>query len=192
MFSRWGRILFGMLVVVGVFSGPVAGQSLGAGGADMQAVRAEQQQKTKAFLDAELKEGQEFMASIAGKPKGEKIVAIRAFKTAQYEKNCAFREERYQERKVFLQGRSGQAGGMNAVMKEKMIDRLEADYREVKEFFAGKHQENMTFLDGVLANVALDGAALDQALQEFFQEQKKSAQQFMQTKKSFGGGMNRR
>ncbi len=49
----------------------------------------------------------------------------------------------------------------------------------------------MAFLDSLLKQPTLDGEELDKTLQEFFQSQKKAAQEYMQQKKSRMGGANR-
>ena len=137
--------------------------------------QAQQQEKTQAFLAQEEADGKAFMASLAGKPKAEKLAAIRRFKTGQYERNCDFRDEMIQERRrgiVAAQASRAPGGGSGAGGGAWLLKRMEANYEEMKAFFAGKHAENLAFLDKVAADASLDGPALDQALTAFFQAQK--------------------
>ncbi len=138
-----------------------------------------QKEKGKEFTEAENKEGKEFMETLAGKPKAEKIAAIRAFKTTQYEKNCAFREKLVAERDEFIAKTWAAGNAPPQKMQERLKSRFAEQNAKIKEFFEKKHQENMAFLDKVLADATLDGAALDKAMSEFFQAQKASAEEFM-------------
>lgn len=151
---------------------------------EMAALRASQQEKLQAFLAEEEAAGKEFMASMAGKPKSELLPALKEFKTRQYEKNCAFREEQYQERLTTVEASFAARAGVSSQMKEKMLARMQENYAAIKTFFAGKHQENMEFLAAAANDASLEGAALNEALQKFFQAQKESAKQFMEQQRS--------
>ncbi|HQG29943.1 MAG TPA: hypothetical protein PLY73_15425 [Candidatus Ozemobacteraceae bacterium] len=145
----------------------------------VQEFMAAQRQKSQAFQEAENNDGKAFMAALAGKPKAEKIAAVRTFKTEQYEKNCAFREQMMAEWDAFLatQGSSnvGAAQGRREMMKQRMAEQNS----KIKAFFAQKHAENMAFLDRMLADSSMDGAALDKEMSTFFQNQKASAKEHM-------------
>ncbi len=154
------------------------------GSPEMAALRASQQEKLQAFLAEEEAAGKEFMASMTGKPKSELIVALKEFKTRQYEKNCAFREEQYQERLATVEAGFAARGGAGQPMKEKVLARMQESYAGIKTFFAGKHQENMDFLAAAATDESLEGSALNEALQKFFQAQKESAKQFIEQQRS--------
>ncbi|MDD3145779.1 MAG: hypothetical protein PHD82_00635 [Candidatus Riflebacteria bacterium] len=163
-----------------------AGMRQAGGGMQMGALRTAQQQKLQDFLAAEEAEGKEFMESMAGKPKSELITALKDFKTRQYEKNTAFRQQLQEERLATLEAGFAARPGANPAMKEHALSRFSENYEEIKAFFAGKHQENMDFLDRVNSDATLDGQALNSELQRFFQGQKESAKAYMDQKKSQG------
>jgi len=160
-----------------------------AGGAELEAFKAKQQSKTQEFLVQEAADGKAFVDTISSKPKHEIISATREFKTAQYEKNSEFREKMHNERLTFVEARMGKNPNMPADMKEKRLSSIKADYEEMKVFFAKKHAENMAFLDKMLVDETMEGAALNKALQGFFQSQKDSAKVFMGQKKPTGQNM---
>jgi hypothetical protein len=187
--SLLGRALvLGMMLVAAIgFAQPsTGGRGMGHNGPMDPAVTeflAAQQRKGQAYQEQEAQEGHEFMATVADKPKAEKLAAIRAFKTASYEKNCAFRQQHWDEMNAFFAQRMGQrqdlpqgTGDRLARMNEWRAEQINM----VTAFFAARHDENLAFLDAAAANPALDGPALDQALKEFFQQQKESARVFMQ------------
>ncbi|MFZ2958212.1 MAG: hypothetical protein WA705_15090 [Candidatus Ozemobacteraceae bacterium] len=88
------------------------------------------------------------------------------------------------QRQGLGQGQESSGPGMSAGMKEQRLARINAEYEEMKSFFAGKHAENLAFLDKMAADQTMDGPALNQAIQAFFQSQKADAQQYMQRKKA--------
>ena len=117
-----------------------------------------------------------FMGTLAGKPRAEKLAAIRQYKIRQYERLKKMREEAHQtwQRKTEgnLQGRSGAARGII----ENRLAIVDRNFNEMQEFIAGKHRENLTFIDKLQADPSLDGAALDKTVRDFFQAQKEAGQ----------------
>lgn len=147
----------------------------------MQEFMSAQRQKSQVFQERENSDGKAFMATLAGTSKAEKIAAVRTFKTGQYEKNCAFRDQMTAEWEAFLarQGTSnnGAAQGRREMMKQRMADQN----GKIKAFFAQKHAENMAFLGRMLADPSIDGTALDKEMAAFFQNQKASAKEYIDT-----------
>jgi len=145
----------------------------------MQAFMAAQRQKSQAFQETENSDGKAFMATLAGKQKEEKITAVRTFKTEQYEKNCAFREQMTAEWETFLATQGSSNNGAAQGRREMMKQRMAEQNAKIKAFFAQKHAENMAFLDRMLADTSVDGAALDKEMSTFFQNQKAAAKEYM-------------
>jgi hypothetical protein len=151
-------------------------RGVGAGGGSLAGVQSD---KVRDFLDKELADAKALMASLAGKPKAEKLAAIKAFKIQQYEKNCAFREEQHKERLAQVEQRLQARQNANPQARQTRLASVEQNYTEAKAFFAQKHQENLAFLDKVAQDPTLDGPALDKTLEDFFQAQKAAAQEYM-------------
>ena len=177
---RRGWLVQAMFVAAFLFSGLSGWAQMGRmANPAIKEFMESQTVKGKEFQEAENKEGREFMESLAGKSKAEKIAAVRTFKTTQYEKNCTFREKMIAERDEFLAKiwASGSAPPqqMQGMMKKRFADQN----AKIKEFFAKKHEENMAFLDKVLADASLDGPGLDKAMGDFFKTQKATAEDFV-------------
>ena len=153
------------------------------GSMQMGKLFSQQQARLQEFLAEEAAEGKEFMNSMQGKPKSELIQALKEFKTRQYEKNSAFRQQMHEERIAAFDNAMAERPGARPEMREHALARFTKSYEEFKAFFAGKHQENMDFLDKVGADSSLEGQALNEKLQAFFQAQKESAKAFMDQKK---------
>lgn len=166
------------------FAQGAGGGRSGAGGARMQALMAEQKAKTDAYLAEQAKETETFMKTLAGKGRDEVIAGVRAFKTDHYEKNCAFRAERFAERRAFAESRGAAAGRQAQVARR--IAQMDANFEKLKAFHAGKHAENMAFLDGLAADPSVAGEALAERLKEFFQSQKEDARAFLEGMKDGG------
>jgi len=160
-------------------------RKMGQQGGNMQMGKlfSEQQARLQEFLAEEAAEGKQFMESMQGKPKSELIQALKEFKTRQYEKNSAFRQQMHEERIAAFEKAVAERLGARPEMQEHALARFTKSYEEFKVFFAGKHQENMDFLDKVGADSSLEGQALNEKLQAFFQGQKESAKAFMDQKK---------
>jgi hypothetical protein len=117
-----------------------------------------------------------FMANLTGKPRDEKLAAIRQNSIRQYEKNKTLREKNYQQ-SLNKYNTNLQARGMAARgIIENRIAALDRNFNELQEFVAAKHQETLAFIDQLKAQAILDGAALDQALREFFRSQRAAVQ----------------
>lgn len=171
-------VLWAMLLLL-VSSCSFAQQSGPGRNPAVQEFMAAQRQKSQTFQETENSDGKAFMATLTRKPKAEKIAAVRTFKTEQYEKNCAFREQMTAEWEAFLakQGTSNDSAAQGR--REMMKQRMEGQNVKIKAFFAQKHAENMAFLDRMLADSTMDGAALDKEMSAFFQSQKTSAKEYM-------------
>ncbi len=187
--KKWCGLQVGELVVVVVVLALAVGamaaaqpRAQGQGGA-YQALMSQQAAKSKVFQEQEAAEGKAFGATLAGMNKTAKIQALREFKTRQYEKNTAFRDEMFQERRAFLQSRTGGNPQASARLQT-VLATMEKGQQDMAVFFLTKHQENMAFLDAVAADATLDGPALDEKIQGFFQNQKAAAKTFIDRKKA--------
>lgn len=166
---------------------PVLGQTPMARDPEYQALLARQKKEGEAYQAAEAKESEVFSKGLAGKEKTELLSEVRTFKTEQYAKNCAFRDEQYDELSAFVEDYP-----VSEAMRARMLKRLEGNYREMKAFFKRKHEENMAFLDGLAADEALQGKALMDKLQAFFQAQKSDAKSYMKKKRGGRAGQPKR
>ena len=138
---------------------------------EMQNFKAQQEQKSKNYLAQYDKENGEFMSTVGMMQKEEKIMAFRNFLSGQYDKNCAFRKEMYDEYRAFLQKQLDRNPNMQPFMKEQMLSRIDQNYKEATEFYAGKIKEDMEFLDQMLKDKSIDGQELNTKLKEFFESQ---------------------
>ncbi len=152
---------------------------------EMQAFQQEQKAKTDQFLAELDRRAKEFMPTLAGKPKADKLAAVRAYKTDYFQRNSAFRKEMHEARRAFVARRLA-ARSMPPQAQAAMLGRIDASYAEFVAFHEKKHQENMAFLDRLAQDPAMDGPALDQALADFFKSQKEDARQFLEEKKRGG------
>ncbi len=150
------------------------------GSQEMQNFKAQQQQKSQAYLAKYDQENKEFMNSIAGLQKNDKIQAFRDFLNGQYQKNCAFRKQMHDEMRAFLQKQMDKNPNMQQMMKDRMLSRIDGDYEEAKTFYAGKIAEDMAFLDQVQQDKSIDGQELNTKLKDFFTAQGQSGRAFAQ------------
>lgn len=192
IFSAMRALAIGGILAASMVHTPLFAQNMQAqnrqmrpqgGSMQMGKLFSQQQARLQEFLAEEAAEGKEFMNSMQGKPKPELIQALKEFKTRQYEKNSAFRQQMHEERIASFEKAMAERPGARPEMKEHALARFTKSYEEFKVFFAGKHQENMDFLDKVGADSSLEGQALNEKLQAFFQAQKESAKAFMDQKK---------
>lgn len=162
----------------------------GSGNAEVMAFREEMQKKSQEYQAQEAAEGEAFMQSLAGRPKADLLSALRVFKTEQFQKNTVFRTELSASWLAFIEKRLSSNPQGNPARLQQMKARMASNEEEMKTFFAGKHAENMAFLDKVAADPTLEGQALTTALKTFFQGQKESAKTFMDQRRQ--GGMQSR
>ena len=84
-------------------AGQTAGQYNMQNSAEMQNFKAQQQQKSQAYLAKYDQENKEFMSTVMSMQREEKINAFKEFLSGQYEKNYAFRKQMHDEMRAFLQ-----------------------------------------------------------------------------------------
>ncbi|MBN1914039.1 MAG: hypothetical protein JW788_06535 [Candidatus Omnitrophica bacterium] len=180
--SVWPYVLIAFLLIApSCCFGQGMGQRGGMqGSAQMQEFKARQQKKSQDYLAKYDKENNEFMNSVGGLGKQEKIQAFRDFLSGQYEKNCAFRQEMHDDWRAFMQGQLDKNPNMQSYMKEQMLSRIDQDYEEARDFYAGKIEEDMQFLDQLSEDKSIDGQELNVRLKEFFQAQGASGREFAQ------------
>jgi hypothetical protein len=117
-----------------------------------------------------------FMAKLTGKPREEKLTAIRQNSIRQYDKNKTLREKNYQQSLSKYKANLQTGSMVRRGIIESRLAALDRNFNELQEFIAAKHQETLAFIDKLKADPTPDGAALDQALREFFKSQKEAVQ----------------
>lgn len=117
-----------------------------------------------------------FMATLTGKPRDEKLAAIRQNSIRQYEKNKTLREKNYQQSLTKYKANLQTGSMIRRGIIESRLAALDRNFNELQEFIAARHQETLAFIDKSKADPTLDGAALDQALREFFKSQREAVQ----------------
>ncbi|NLI78198.1 MAG: hypothetical protein GX442_17405 [Candidatus Riflebacteria bacterium] len=194
--NRWFPLMAGVLALclaaiplgaqVGSRQGRQGPRGMAGGMAsdpEMQAFQQQQKAKTDQFMAELDQRAKEFMPTLAGLPKADKLAAVRAYKTDYFQRNSAFRLEMHQAHRAFVAQRMA-ARGMPPQAQATMLGRIDASYAEFVAFHEKKHQENMAFLDGLEKDPALDGPALDKALADFFKSQKEDARKFLEEQKA--------
>ena len=156
----------------------------GSGSPEMQQFKAQQQQKIQEYLDQLNRNGKIFMQSLAGKSKDQILEELKVFKTEQYYKNSAFRQQMHEEQKAFISKRFDENPNANTAMKDRMLNRIDQDFEDLKAFHAGKHEENMEFIDRLAADESMQGEKLMSTIQDFFKSQKADAKAFLQQQQS--------
>ncbi len=146
----------------------------------LEQFKLRQQKKSREYTEQLDRENEDFLKTLAGKSKEEKLEAIRIFKTGHYRKNCAFREKMYQERRARIEQQLGARPNMPLARKEQIFARIDRDYEELKAFHAQKQQENMSFIDALLKDSSIEGEKLAKAVQDFFKAQKADARKFLE------------
>ncbi|MCM8827099.1 MAG: hypothetical protein NC904_06240 [Candidatus Omnitrophica bacterium] len=144
-----------------------------------QEFKERQQKKMQDYLANFERENKEFVKTLEGMSREQKILAVKDFISKQYEKNCAFRKKMYEEQRSFIKKQLNKNPNMPKMMKERMLARIDEDYNELKDFHAKKIEEDMEFLDNLLKDSSIDGQELNNKLQEFFKGQKLDAQNFL-------------
>jgi hypothetical protein len=168
-------VLLSLVLFLGAYSPSRAQMQASQASQDF---KAGQQQKAQQYMSGLEKENQEFMNTLWGLGREEKISAFRGFISKQYDKNCAFRKQMHEEQRAFFEKQLNANPNMQPFMKERMFSRMDQDYEEAKAFYAGKQEEDMAFLDGLLKDKSIDGQELNTKLQEFFKSQKAEGQKF--------------
>ncbi|HNY10053.1 MAG TPA: hypothetical protein PKK26_00550 [Candidatus Wallbacteria bacterium] len=184
-FPKLAAALFLVIASTLFFVSNSHGQKTGEGGMDpaMKEFRQAQEKKTAEYLEKQDTAAQEFMKTLTGSARDEKLKAIKEFKTAHYNENCEFRDKMHAETLDFVKKRMEARKSMPEAMKNKMIARLESEYEEFKKFHEKKNAENMEFLDKLIADKTKDGTELETILKDFFKSQKDDAKEFLNKKR---------
>ncbi|PKK88123.1 MAG: hypothetical protein CVV64_20165 [Candidatus Wallbacteria bacterium HGW-Wallbacteria-1] len=146
-------------------------------------LKKEMQRLTREQLDKTTESGRNFLESIKGMSKDEIIVSARKYKTEFYNDNCRFRQQMYLKRRGFFEETINALPAVSDFARKALLQRIDADYEELKSFHEGKHAENMAFLDEIDENETLKGQKLTQAMEAFFSSQKDDARQFINQQK---------